>query len=242
MSGVAPDEAVSRHSSINCRRLTSWPSFGTVKGWPSTYEPSEDDFLVNIPGHFVIGPPATPIDYSSSVDRGRGYLFGTQRTTKTGKRRTGFFILCRKFCVETVLILGVFALQLLPDLTKLLDLVRQPEGPVREVSAGVGVTDMNVHSSLPVTLQPNRSLGFSRASFLRSPFLGSSHPSFLTFVILQGPLTQNVKCSLNITNPNADSVSFKIKTTAPKVRPSRVGTQARLIYIHSCTAYGPTPE
>ena len=118
----------------------------------------------------MIGPPATPLDYSSSVDRGRSYLFGTQRTTKTGKRRTGFFILCRKFGVETVLILGVFALQLLPDLTKLLDLVRQPEGPVREVSAGVGVTDMNVHSSLPVTLQPNKFLGFSRA-FSPLPFL-----------------------------------------------------------------------
>lgn len=33
-----------------------------------------------------------------------------------------------------------------------------------------------------------------------------------------GPLTQNVKRSLNITNPNADPISFKIKTTAPKVR------------------------
>ena len=39
-----------------------------------------------------------------------------------GKRRTGFFILCRKFGFETVLNLGEFALQLLPDLTKLLDL------------------------------------------------------------------------------------------------------------------------
>jgi len=55
-------------------------------------------------------------------DRGRSYLFGTQRTTKTGKRRTGFFILCRKFGFETVLNLGDFALQLLPDLTKLLNL------------------------------------------------------------------------------------------------------------------------
>jgi hypothetical protein len=39
-----------------------------------------------------------------------------------GKRRTGFFILCRKFGFETVLNLGEFALQQLPDLTKLLDL------------------------------------------------------------------------------------------------------------------------
>ncbi len=38
----------------------------------------------------------------------------------------------------------------------------------------------------------------------------------------QGPLTQNVKRSLNITNPNADPVSFKIKTTAPKVCSPRV--------------------
>ena len=93
---------------------------------------------------------------------------------------------------------------------------------------------------MSVTLQPSNSIGFNRASSL---FLGSSPPSFLTFVILLGPLTQNVKRSLNITNPNADPVSFKIKTTAPKVRPSRVGTKARLIiYLHSCTAYGPTPE
>lgn len=39
---------------------------------------------------------------------------------------------------------------------------------------------------------------------------------------LQGPLTQNVKRSISITNPNADPVSFKIKTTAPKVCSSRV--------------------
>jgi hypothetical protein len=38
----------------------------------------------------------------------------------------------------------------------------------------------------------------------------------------QGPLTQNVKRSLNITNPNPDPVSFKIKTTAPKVCPPYV--------------------
>jgi len=75
---------------------------------------------------------------------------------------------------------------------------------------------------MSVTLQPSNSIGFNRASFLLSldlpPFV------FLTFAILQGPLTQNVKRSLNITNPNADPVSFKIKTTAPKVRPSRIGT------------------
>jgi hypothetical protein len=44
----------------------------------------------------------------------------------------------------------------------------------------------------------------------------------------KGPLTQNVKRSLNITNPNADPVSFKIKTTAPKVRLSRVQILPRL--------------
>ncbi|KAF8271940.1 PapD-like protein [Lactarius quietus] len=52
---------------------------------------------------------------------------------------------------------------------------------------------------MSVTLQPSNSLGFHR------------------------PLTQNVKRSLNITNPNADPISFKIKTTAPKlycVRPN----------------------
>ncbi|KAI9464926.1 VAMP-associated protein [Lactarius psammicola] len=52
---------------------------------------------------------------------------------------------------------------------------------------------------MSVTLQPSNSLGFNR------------------------PLTQNVKRSLNITNPNADPISFKIKTTAPKlycVRPN----------------------
>jgi len=76
-----------------------------------------------------------------------------------------------------------------------------------------------------------------------SSFLGffSLFP-FLTFAILQDPLTQNVIRSLNITNPNADPVSFKIKTTAPKVCPSRLEGQARLIYITSCTTYGPTPE
>ena len=74
---------------------------------------------------------------------------------------------------------------------------------------------------MSVTLQPSNSIGFNRASFLfpwdlLPPFFLSHvrHPS--------GPLTQNVKRSLNITNPNADPVSFKIKTTAPKVRPSCV--------------------
>ena len=52
--------------------------------------------------------------------RGRSYLFRTQGTE--GKRRTSFLILCHKFGFETVLDLGEFALQLLPDLTKLLDL------------------------------------------------------------------------------------------------------------------------
>lgn len=53
-------------------------------------------------------------------------------------------------------------------------------------------------------------------SSLMSPRLLFSLPH------LQGPLTQNVKRSISITNPNADPVSFKIKTTAPKVRSSRV--------------------
>ena len=85
----------------------------------------------------------------------------------------------------------------------------------------------NVHRYHPplhpmsVTLQPSNSIGFNRVSSLFSSDLFSPS-SFLTFAILQGPLTQNVKRSLNITNPNADLVSFKIYTTTPKVRPSRV--------------------
>ena len=56
------------------------------------------------------------------------------------------------------------------------------------------------------------------------------HPRLLPFSRPhhKGPLTQNVKRSLNITNPNADPVSFKIKTTAPKVRLSRVQILLRL--------------
>lgn len=50
-----------------------------------------------------------------------------------------------------------------------------------------------------------------------SPFFSFSTPISLIPRHI-GPLTQNVKRSLNITNPNADPVSFKIKTTAPKVR------------------------
>ncbi|ETW81681.1 hypothetical protein HETIRDRAFT_64973 [Heterobasidion irregulare TC 32-1] len=52
---------------------------------------------------------------------------------------------------------------------------------------------------MSVTLQPSNSLGFNR------------------------PLTQTVKRSLAITNPNAQPVAFKVKTTAPKlycVRPN----------------------
>ena len=68
---------------------------------------------------------------------------------------------------------------------------------------------------MSVTLQPSNSIGFNRAYF--SPhlyfFLTLATPSN------EGPLTQNVKRSLSITNPNADPVSFKIKTTAPKVCP-----------------------
>ncbi len=46
-----------------------------------------------------------------------------------------------------------------------------------------------------------------------------------------GPLTQNVKRSLSITNPNADPISFKIKTTAPKVRLfNHVQTHRALIF------------
>ena len=66
---------------------------------------------------------------------------------------------------------------------------------------------------MSVTLQPSNSLGFHRGSFL-SPSL----PPLSLILRHIGPLTQNVKRSLNITNPNADPVSFKIKTTAPKVR------------------------
>jgi hypothetical protein len=39
-----------------------------------------------------------------------------------GKRPTGFFVLCYKLGFETVLHIREFVLQLLPDLTKLLDL------------------------------------------------------------------------------------------------------------------------
>ena len=83
-------------------------------------------------------------------------------------------------------------------------------------------------------------------SYVFSSFLGSFPLSFfLTFaIILQGPLTQNVKRSLNITNPNADPVSFKVKVKvkAVKVRPSRIQDLARLICISSCTTYGPFAE
>lgn len=34
-----------------------------------------------------------------------------------------------------------------------------------------------------------------------------------------GPFTQSVKRTLQITNNNANSVAFKVKTTAPKVSP-----------------------
>jgi vesicle-associated membrane protein-associated protein A len=64
---------------------------------------------------------------------------------------------------------------------------------------------------MSVSLQPSNSLGFNR-SFLSPLSLSLPYPRYI------GPLTQNVKRSLNITNPNADPVSFKIKTTAPKVR------------------------
>jgi hypothetical protein len=83
------------------------------------------------------------------------------------------------------------------------------------------------------------------ASIVRLPPLPCiSLPPFLSHLRLlpQGPLTQNVKRSMNITNPNADPVSFKIKTTAPKVLPSRASCCAGLIHLPSCTAYGPTPE
>jgi hypothetical protein len=59
------------------------------------------------------------------------------------------------------------------------------------------------------------------ASIVRPFFPHISPPSF-SLPHLQGPLTQNVKRSISVTNPNADPVSFKIKTTAPKVRSSRV--------------------
>lgn len=34
---------------------------------------------------------------------------------------------------------------------------------------------------------------------------------------LPGPLTQHVKRTLTISNPNTQPVAFKVKTTAPKV-------------------------
>jgi hypothetical protein len=74
------------------------------------------------------------------------------------------------------------------------------------------------------------------ASIVCLPYTCPSFP-FLT-PPSQGPLTQNVKRSLSITNPNADPVSFKIKTTAPKVRPSRVQILPRLPVFQAvlCTA------
>jgi hypothetical protein len=42
--------------------------------------------------------------------------------TKEGEGPTGFFVLCCKFGLETVLHIGEFALQLLPDPIKVLDL------------------------------------------------------------------------------------------------------------------------
>ena len=60
-------------------------------------------------------------------------------------------------------------------------------------------------------------------SYVFSSSLGSfPHSSLLMYAIPQGPLTRNVKGSLNTTNPDADPVSLIIKTTAPKVRPSCV--------------------
>ena len=95
--------------------------------------------------------------------------------------------------------------------------------------------------SMSVTLQPSESFGFNRTSFLL--FLGTFPlSSLLTFAVLQGPLRRNMKRPLNITNPNTDPVSFKVWTTAPKVCPSRFQGPARLIYTHSSTMCGPTPE
>ena len=70
---------------------------------------------------------------------------------------------------------------------------------------------------MSVNLQPSNSLGFNRAFLFPLIF-----PHLFSFPHLQGPLTQNVKRSISITNPNIDPVSFKIKTTAPKVRSFRV--------------------
>ena len=71
---------------------------------------------------------------------------------------------------------------------------------------------------MSVTLQPSEFLRFNRAFFSFFPWISYC----LTLAILKGPLTRNVTCSLNIANPNADPVSFKVNTTAPKVRPSRL--------------------
>ena len=84
-----------------------------------------------------------------------------------------------------------------------------PPSPHSPTPSSITVQKMSVN------LQPSNSLGFNRAS-LTSPRRLFSLPR------LQGPLTQNVKRSISVTNPNADPVSFKIKTTAPKVRSSRV--------------------
>jgi hypothetical protein len=77
-------------------------------------------------------------------------------------------------------------------------------------------------------------------SFLFSPL----SPFFLAYAARHiGPLTQNVKRSLNITNPNADPISYKIKTTAPKVRLFHHAEPiSPLISFPSYTASGPTQE
>ncbi len=85
------------------------------------------------------------------------------------------------------------------------------------------------------------------ASIVRLFFLFLFFPALSLLSSLKlchiGPLTQNVKRSLSITNPNADPISFKIKTTAPKVRHFYHATPSLpLIFSPSYTASDPTQE
>lgn len=79
------------------------------------------------------------------------------------------------------------------------------------------------HSPLhhrPKNVRHSSTKQFARLQSCVPSFLMS--PRLFSLPHLQGPLTQNVKRSISISNPHADPVSFKIKTTAPKVRSSRV--------------------
>ena len=71
--------------------------------------------------------PKKPVVHSSALEldvfdlQNTGYELQLL-TQKRGKGRTGFFVLCCKFGLETILHIREFALQLLPDPIKILDM------------------------------------------------------------------------------------------------------------------------